>query len=144
MELPALPRYTGAMSADNIFTKIIRGEIPSHKVYEDARTFAFLDIHPIQPGQVLVIPKKQIEFVWDLDTEDYQAVMATAQKVAWRLREVFPEKTHVALMVEGLEVAHAHLKIFPFTTEEEFRRRPDRTTVPDMAELTEIARKLRF
>ncbi len=91
---------------DSIFTKIIKGEIPSHKVFEDERTFAFLDIHPIQPGHTLVVPKKQIEFVWDLAVEDYQALMATAQKVALRLKEIFPEMYRIALHIEGLDVAH--------------------------------------
>jgi histidine triad (HIT) family protein len=66
---------------DSIFTKIIKGEIPSHKVYEDDKTIAFLDINPTQPGHTLVVPKKQVEFLWDLDTDDYQAVMETARKV---------------------------------------------------------------
>ena len=77
---------------DSIFTKIIKGEIPSHKVYEDADTYAFLDIHPIQPGHVLVIPKRQAEYVWDLSDEEYQALMETAKKVARKIREAFPEK----------------------------------------------------
>src|SRR6476661_6363794 len=89
---------------DSVFTKIIKGEIPCHKIYEDERTFAFLDIHPIQPGQVLVVPKKQVGFAWDLEDKDYQAVMATAKRVALRLREVFPEKSRVALIIEGLDV----------------------------------------
>ena len=127
---------------DSIFTKIVRGEIPCYKVYEDDLTLAFMDIHPIQPGHVLVISKKQVEFVWDLDDEDYQAIMATAQLVALRLRKVFPDKTHVAMIVEGLDVAHAHIKVFPFSTDEEFRRKPDNTLEPDHAELAELARKL--
>ncbi len=65
---------------DSIFTKIIKGEIPCHKVYEDAQTLAFLDIHPVQPGHMLVIPKQQIEFVWDLPDEIYQALMMTTKK----------------------------------------------------------------
>ena len=64
---------------DTIFTKIIKGEIPSHKIYEDEKTFAFLDIHPLTDGHVLVVPKVQVEFIWDLKPEDYQAVMATVQ-----------------------------------------------------------------
>ena len=110
---------------DNIFTKIVRGEIPCHKVYEDDLTLAFLDIHPIQPGHTLVISKKQVKFVWDLPDEDYQAVMATAKKVANRLREAFPEKSRVALQIEGLDVAHAHLKLFPFNSTDEFHSKPD-------------------
>jgi histidine triad (HIT) family protein len=130
--------------ADSIFTKIIKGEIPCHKVYEDERTLAFLDIHPIQPGHTLVVPKQQIEFVWDLEDEDYQAVMATAKKVAQRLREVFPDKSRIALHVEGLDIDHAHLKLFPFDTHEEFVRHPDMSAEPDHAALAELAKKLTF
>ncbi len=129
---------------DSIFTLIVRGEVPCHKVYEDATTLAFLDIHPIQTGQVLVIPKQQVEFVWELEDETYQAVMKTAKKVAIRLREVFPEKQFVAMHVEGLDVAHAHLKVFPFDNDEEFRHKPDMLADPDHAALAEIAAKLAF
>ena len=71
---------------DSIFTKIIKGGIPSHKVYEDSDTFAFLDIHPITAGHTLVVPKKQVEFLWDLDDTAYQALMATTKKIALQLR----------------------------------------------------------
>ena len=73
---------------DSIFTKIIKGEIPSHKIYEDDSVLAFLDIHPVQSGHTLVIPKKQVEFVWDLPDPDYVSLMAATKKVALRLREV--------------------------------------------------------
>jgi histidine triad (HIT) family protein len=74
--------------SDSIFTKIIKGEIPCYKVYEDETTFAFLDIHPVQPGHVLVVPKAQIEFLWDLDDETYKNLMLIARKLARRLKEV--------------------------------------------------------
>jgi len=126
----------------SIFTKIINGEIPSHKIYEDERTYAFLDIYPIQPGHTLVIPKKQVEFAWDLDDEDYHAIMATAKKVANKLQEEFPEKSHVAMLIEGIDVAHAHLKIFPFNTDKEFRSIPDTSVEPDHASLAKMAERL--
>ncbi|HSX15612.1 MAG TPA: HIT family protein [Candidatus Saccharimonadales bacterium] len=129
---------------DSVFTKIIKGDLPCHKVYEDARTFAFLDIHPIQPGQVVVVPKKQVDYVWNLDDEDYQALMATGKKVAWKLKEAFPDKHYVALHVEGLELAHAHLKIFPFNTDTEFHNHPDTGAEPDHDALAQIAAKLRL
>lgn len=129
---------------DSIFTKIIKGELPCYKVYEDARTFAFLDIHPTQPGQTLVIPKKQVEVLWDLDAEDYQAVMATTYKVAARLKAVFPEKLRVGVHVEGLDVPHAHVKVFPFSTPAEFHNHPDMAAEPDDAALAGIAEKLRL
>jgi histidine triad (HIT) family protein len=128
---------------DSIFTRIIKGEIPSYKIYEDERTFAFLDIHPIQPGQALIIPKKQIEFVWDLDDADYQAVMATAKKVAAKMRQVFPDKKRIAMHIEGLDVAHAHIKVFPFDTDEEFRHHPDMSAEPDHSSLSAMAEKLK-
>ena len=130
--------------ADSLFTQIIKGEIPSYKIYEDAKTFAFLDIHPIQPGHTLIVPKQEVEFVWDLEPEDYQALMATAQKVAKRLQVVFPEKSRVAMHIEGLDVPHAHLKIFPFDTDEEFRYHPDIQAEPDHAALAAMAKKLAF
>jgi histidine triad (HIT) family protein len=129
---------------DSIFTKIIKGEIPCYKIYEDESTLAFLDIHPILPGHTLVVPKKQVEFVWDLSNKDYLALMATAKLVAQRLRHVFPEKTRVAMIIEGLDVAHAHLKIFPFNTDSEFRNTPDLTAEPDHKMLMDIASKLAF
>jgi histidine triad (HIT) family protein len=130
---------------DSIFTKIIKGEIPCHKVYEDAYTFVFLDIHPIQPGHVLVVPKKQVGFVWDLAPDEYQHLMETVQKVGRHIREVMPEKNRVGVMIEGLDVAdHAHVKVFPFSTPAEYRYTPDMTIEPDHAALALMAEKLRM
>ncbi len=130
---------------DSIFTKIIKGEIPCHKVYEDDKTLAFMDIHPIQPGHVLVVPKKQIGYVWDLPETDYQALMATVQKVGKRIKEVFPDKERVAVIVEGIDTPdHAHVKVFPFTTDDEFRYKPDMDDEPNHKALAELAKKLYF
>ena len=129
---------------ESIFTKIVKGEIPCHKVYEDELTLAFLDIHPIQPGQVLVIPKKEIPYVWDMDDELYSAVMATAKKVAQRLRDVFKDSQYVAMHVEGLDVEHAHIKLFPFNTDAEFHNKPDMSIEPDHEALAVIAKELSF
>jgi len=135
--------YNDRMSKDSIFTKIVKGEIPCHKVYEDENTLAFLDIHPIQPGHTLVIPKKQVEFVWDLDDDVYQAVMATTKKVAQRLRDV-TGKPYVGEQVVGIDVPHAHVHLIPFSNTAEFRNRPDMTAEPDHAVLADIAAKLAF
>lgn len=128
---------------DSVFTKIINGEIPCYKVYEDDKTFAFLDIHPKQPGHTLVIPKKQVEFLWDLDDEDYVAVMATCKKVAQRLREVMG-KPYVGEQVIGIDVPHAHVHLFPFASAAEFNTLPDMTAEPDHAALAAVAKKLAF
>lgn len=126
---------------DSIFTKIIKGEIPCHKVYEDDLTLAFLDIHPVQPGHTLVIPKKQIEFVWDLPNEDYRAVMDTSKKVALRLREVLGTK-YVGERIVGIDVPHAHVQLIPFNTVEEYRAPQDMQSEPDHAALAELAKKI--
>lgn len=128
---------------ESIFTKIIKGEIPSHKVYEDDKTLAFLDIHPVQPGHTLVISKNQVEFVWDLSPEDYQALMNTVQKVAKRLREVL-SVPYIGTQIIGVDVPHAHVHLVPFSTTDEFRRIPDATADPDHDTLAAMAKKLAF
>lgn len=129
----------------SIFTKIINGEIPSNKVYEDDNTYVCMDIHPIQPGQVLVVPKKQVGFVWDMDSDDYLALMATVHKVGQRMREVFPHKKRVGVIIEGLDVTdHAHVKVFPFDNDEEYRNVPDANQEPNYEALAAIAKALAF
>jgi histidine triad (HIT) family protein len=129
--------------ADSIFTKIISGEIPSHKIYEDERTFVFLDIHPKQPGHCLVVPKQQVEFLWDLEATDYEAVMTTVHKVALRIREVL-KRPYVGMLVVGIDVPHAHIHVYPFSMNEQSQRVPDQTLEPDHDALAEIAKKLAF
>ena len=126
----------------SIFTKIIRGDIPCHKIYEDEHTLAFLDIHPVQPGHVLVIPKQQVEFLWDLDEATYLAVMSTAQKVAKRLRETL-NVPYVGEKVFGLDVPHAHVHLIPFSIPSEFRNRPSDGD-PDHKALAAIAKTVAF
>jgi len=128
---------------DSLFTRIIRGEIPSYKIYEDDKTYAFLDIHPVQPGHVLIVSKTEVEFVWDLADEDYRALMAAAKKVARRLREVLDAK-YVGEQIVGIDVPHAHVHVIPFSTKEEFRNRPDMDAEPDHKALAEMAEKLAF
>jgi histidine triad (HIT) family protein len=129
--------------ADSIFTKIIKGEIPSYKIYEDDKTFAFLDIHPKQPGHVLIVPKTETDHIWDLSDTDYQALMATTKLVANRIREVL-HPPRVALQVEGTGVPHAHVHVFPFATVAEFHAEGRMDQDPDPAALAEMAQKLAF
>lgn len=131
------------MSEPSIFTRIINGEIPSHKVYEDDDVFAFLDIHPITPGHTLVVPKKQVQFVWDLEGEDYAKLTAAAQKIALRLREVLGVP-YVGEQIIGVDVPHAHIHLIPFTEAREFHNQPDTLVDPDHATLAEIAQKVAF
>lgn len=126
---------------DSIFTKIIKGEIPCHRIYEDELTIAFLDIHPIQPGHVLVVSKKQIDHLWDLPDADYQAVMATCKKVANKLRDVL-KPLRVGIHLVGIDVPHAHVHVFPFNSLSEYRSKPDMSAEPDHPALAEMAKKL--
>lgn len=128
---------------DSIFTKIINGEIPSHKVYEDEYTYAFLDIHPVAAGHTLVVPKKQVEFVWDLSDDEYQQLMASAKKIALHLREVLGVP-YVGEQIIGVDVPHAHVHIIPFTSVSEYRHHPDPTADPNHEELAALAAKLAF
>ena len=128
----------------SIFTLIIRGEIPSFKIYEDERTIAFLDIHPIQPGHVLVVPKTQVADFYDLDDADYAAFSVTVKKVAQRLREKFPAKKRIGVMIEGLDIDHVHAKIFPIDSGDQYRNKPDMGSDPDTEALQTMADYLRI
>jgi len=128
---------------ESLFTKIIKGEIPCHKVYEDDKVLAFLDINPTQPGHTLVIPKKQIEFVWDLPDDDYEALMSAAKKIAQHIREVLNVK-FVGVKVIGEEVPHAHIHLIPFNKSSEFFELRPENSDPDHAALAEMATKLAF
>ena len=126
---------------DSIFTKIIKGEIPSYRIYEDELTYAFLDIYPVTKGHVLVVPKRQVEFLWGCDDVDYQAVMATVKKVASHLRSTL-DVPHVGLQVIGVDVPHAHVHLIPFRDVAEYRQLPDMAAEPDFAGLEAVAKQL--
>ncbi len=128
---------------ESIFTKIIKGEIPCHKIYEDDKTLAFLDIHPAVTGHTLVIPKVQVDHLWDLSEEDYVALMQTAKIVAQRLRERLPTK-RVGMRVEGFDVPHAHIHLLPANSGSDVRASSDHDSEPDHNVLIELAKKLAF
>jgi histidine triad (HIT) family protein len=131
------------MQQPSIFTHIINGDIPSHKVYEDDKTLAFLDIHPVALGHTIVIPKVQVEFVWDLPTDDYRALMDTVQKVALRLRTVIGTP-YVGERVVGIDVPHAHVHLIPFSDTDELKHDTGPDVEPDHMVLAELAQKLYF
>lgn len=96
---------------ESIFTKIIRGDIPCYKVYEDERTFAFLDINPLSDGHILVVPKCQVDKIYQLPEEYYTALFQTVRRVAQRVEDVLGVRA--GLVVEGLDVPHAHVHVVP-------------------------------
>ncbi len=126
----------------SIFTRIIQGEIPCHKVYEDDETMVFMDIHPIQTGMVVVIPKEQIDNFEDLPDELLTSVMKTTKKVMVALRKTFPNKAKIAIHVEGLDVPHAHVVVYPIDSGDEFRAKPD-DSEPNHEMLSQLAEKIR-
>ncbi len=101
----------------SVFTKIINGELPSHKVYEDERVIAFLTNHPLVEGHTLVVPKKQINQIWDLDDEDYDYLWQTARKIALHLRQVMGLE-RVGVVIKGIEVPHTHIHLIPMVSEQ--------------------------
>lgn len=99
----------------SIFTKIVNGEIPAYKVAEDDRYLAFLDVFPTAKGHTLVIPKQQIDYIFDLDDELYLGLMAFAKKVAAAVEKVVPCQ-RIGVAVVGLEVPHAHVHLIPLNS----------------------------
>jgi histidine triad (HIT) family protein len=100
----------------SIFSKIVNGEIPAYKVAEDENYLAFLDIFPVAKGHTLVIPKKEVDYIFDLEDDVYAGLQAFAKKVATGLKKAIPcEK--VGVLVLGLEVPHAHIHLIPMQTE---------------------------
>ncbi len=96
----------------SLFTKIIDGEIPSHRVYEDDTTFAFLDINPRQPGHTLVVPKTEVDYLFDLPDGDYTALWRAVATVAAGLKQA-TGCARVVVIVLGYEIAHAHVHLIP-------------------------------
>lgn len=96
----------------SIFTKIVNGEIPCYKIAEDEHHLAFLDIMPLKKGHTLVIPKKEVDLIFDLDSEEYKNLWAFAQSVAKKIQNAIP-CVRVGVAVVGLEVPHAHIHLVP-------------------------------
>jgi histidine triad (HIT) family protein len=128
---------------DSIFTKIIKGEIPSYKVYEDDLVYAFLDIYPIQPGHTLVVPKKQVDHLDDLDEHAYLHMFGVVKKISIRVKQVFGAN-RACLQVLGFDIPHAHVHVIPCNKGQDFYHLPDRSQEPDRVALSEIANKLFF
>ncbi|MDO4746753.1 MAG: HIT domain-containing protein [Candidatus Saccharibacteria bacterium] len=95
----------------SIFTKIIKGEIPCYKIYEDDKTLAFLDIHPESKGHTLVIPKNEVDKIYELPDEDYDALMSTVKKLSKHLEKQLGART--LWKVVGTDVPHAHVHLMP-------------------------------
>ena len=121
----------------SLFTRIVNGEIPAWKVAEDENFFAFLDIFPVAKGHTLVIPKKEVDYLFALDDETYAGLQLFAKKVALGLQKAIPCKK-VGVMVLGLEVPHAHIHLVPMQSEADLLNFSKKLSLSkeEMAEIT--------
>ena len=113
----------------SIFSKIIAGEIPSYKVAENDKFYAFLDINPLQKGHTLVVPKKEIDYIFDIDDQDLGEMMVFAKKVARAIKAAIP-CVKVGVAVIGLEVRHAHIHLVPMDKEGDISFAKHKMTLP--------------
>lgn len=124
-----------------IFTKIINREIPSHIVAEDDRFIAFLDITPLVTGHTLVVPKTEVDYIFDLDDDMLAAMIVFAKKVAHAVKKAVPCK-RIGIAVIGLEVPHTHIHLVPMNTVNDINfTKPKIKTTPE--ELAQVAEKIR-
>ena len=123
----------------SIFTRIVNGEIPCYKVAEDENYFAFLDISPLTEGHTLVIPKREIDYIFDLDDELLSGMMLFAKRIAERQKQNL-DCTRVAVVVLGLEVPHAHIHLIPIESENDvdFHREKLRLTPEEFREIATL------
>ena len=124
----------------SFFSRIIPGEIPCYKVAEDHNYLAFLDINPITKGHTLVVPKHEVDYLFNLDDDEYKGLMLFAKKVAKALEKAI-ECKRVAVAVLGLEVPHAHIHLIPIQTEKDMDFFPEKLSLPAQ-EMNDIATRI--
>ncbi len=124
----------------SIFSRIIAGEIPCYKVAEDDKYFAFLDINPVTKGHTLVVPKHEVDYLFNLDDEEFAGLMLFAKKVAKAIGQTI-ECKRVAVAVLGLEVPHAHIHLIPIQSEKDMDFFREKLSLPAQ-EMNEIAARI--
>ena len=124
-----------------IFSRIVAGEIPCYKIAEDENFFAFLDINPMAKGHTLVIPKKEVDYIFDLEDSEIAEFTVFAKKVAAAIKKATNCK-RVGMMVIGLEVPHAHIHLIPIENESDMNLSNPRVKLSD-EEFAEIAKRIR-
>ncbi len=126
---------------ESIFSKIVSGDIPAHKVAETLDYLAFLDINPLVEGHLLVIPKKEIDYIFDMDSESYVGLMMFAQIVAIGLKKAIPCE-RIGVSVIGLEIPHVHVHLIPINTMDDMNFSRKKLSLTE-EELSGIAEKIR-
>jgi len=126
----------------SIFTKIIQGDIPSHKIAENDKFYAFLDISPLQKGHTLVVPKQEVDYIFDVEDDLLGEMMVFAKSVAQKIKTVFP-CNRIGVSVIGLEVPHAHIHLIPINemNDMNFAKEKMRLSQEELAEIAEAIRK---
>lgn len=124
-----------------IFTRIVNGEIPCHKIAEDDNYLAFLDITPLAEGHTLVVPKKEIDYIFDLDDEQLSGLILFAKKIAPAISQAIPCR-RIGISVIGLEVPHAHVHLIPLNTMNDINFTREKLK-PSQEELAKTAEKIR-
>lgn len=124
----------------DIFSKIAAGEIPSYKCAESEKFYAFLDINPVAKGHTLVIPRREVDYIFDMNDDELAEFQLFAKQVAVALKKAFPCKK-VAQVVLGLEVPHAHIHLIPMNTEGDVDFRKEKLHLPS-EEMQQIADKI--
>jgi len=125
----------------SLFTRIIKGEIPCHKILEDDRYLAFLDIRPINPGHTLVITKREVDYIFDVDDELLSGLMLFAKRVAALIQKEVPCKK-IGIMIAGLEVPHVHIHLVPIFDVHDLNFAKAKPMPNE--ELAKLAQKIRF
>ncbi len=125
----------------SIFTRIIQGEIPAHRIAETEDFLAFLDITPVREGHVLVVPKKEVDYIFDLDEDTYVGLHLFAKIIAEAIKKAIPCKK-VGVAVIGLEVPHAHIHLVPMDVVGDINFQKEKLK-PSAGELAEVALKIR-
>ena len=125
----------------DIFSKIAAGEIPSYKCAESEKFYAFLNINPVAKGHTLVIPRREVDYIFDMDDEEIAEYQVFAKKVAMALKKAFPCRK-VAQVVLGLEVPHAHIHLIPMNSEADVDFRKDKLKLTE-DEFNQIAEAIR-
>jgi len=125
----------------SVFSRIVSGEIPSYKIAEDEKCFAFLDINPLAKGHTLVIPKKEVDYIFDMEPELYKELWSFAQRISKGLIKAVPCK-RIGVAVIGLEVPHAHIHLIPMNRVSDLNFANPKLKISN-EELSEIAEKIR-
>lgn len=126
----------------SIFSKIIRGEIPCHQISESDLYFAFLDISPLSKGHVLIVPKREVDKYFDLNTEEISGINIFAKKIAVAIEKAIPCK-RVGVAIIGLEVPHAHMHLIPLNSVEDINFERKKLSLSE-AEFKEIAESIKY